>query len=150
MTNYAKDKSFGIPAAFTALNGAVQTFEVSFVAEDAPVLVVEPKFEEKDGVEVMVNAKEVKLAQDNLLRVLEVLRSNGAQPIITAVEEKKVTFTVEQVHVYGLSGERQVHGRDFQAEAKEVIEGLFEKLVSVDGKSLKATANVQAPIGALI
>jgi hypothetical protein len=80
MTHYAEEKRFEIPAAFTALNGAAETYEF----------------------EAGVSLTEGDAAQANLLRVLEVLRSNGAQPIITTVDGAKVTFTVEQVHVYGV------------------------------------------------
>lgn len=111
MTNYAKDKRFEIPSAFTALNGAAQTIKVTTAAD----------------LVVAENASDIEkeVAQRNLLRVLEVLRSNGAQPIVTSVEGKAVTFTVEQVWVYGKSGDMQVSEKDHKADAEEKIGEVF-------------------------
>ncbi len=152
MTNYAEDKRFEIPAVFTAMNGAAQTFRVAF---EEVVLFVEPVYEEVDGEKVMKNAEEVNLAQANLLRVLEILRSNGAQPIITKVEEKAVVFTVEQTYVYGnrdylASRDIQVSARKHIDEALADIEALFVKPLSVDGKEFKAKAAHVDTIGSLV
>ena len=87
-------KKFELPGRFTALNGAIQYFKVKTNAKLA------------DGSAV---------AQANYLRVLEVLRSRGAQPIITSVEDEEgeegkglVRFTIEQPWVYGARGPMQV------------------------------------------
>lgn len=136
MVDYAEDKRFEIPAAFTALNGAAQTFEL-----EAGV-----SLEGEEG-------------QRDLLRVLEVLRSNGAQPIITKVEGAKVTFTVEQTWVYGVRGNMQVSARkggenefaSLEEGAKHDIEKIFGEIKAVDGKTkLFKDAKVVATMGALV
>lgn len=130
---YAEDKRFEIPAAFTALNGAAQTFEV-----EAGV-----SLEGEEG-------------QADLLRVLEILRSNGAQPIITSVKGAKVTFTVEQTHVYGkrdylASRDIQVSERAHEADAIADIEAIFGEAKDVKGETkLFKAAKVLSTIGALV
>lgn len=155
--NYANDKLFTIPAAFTALNGCAQTFEV-----EAAVALDTVAADESEAELI----KE-KVAQANLLRVLEVLRSAGAQPIITKVEGAKVTFVVEQAHVYGEAGDVQVSAKKetgLDVEAKTRIEKLFAnvktvefdaekgKLVSTETALLKpeSTKVVLPTIGALV
>ena len=106
-----------------------------------------------------------KVAQANLLRVLEVLRSAGAQPIITKVDGAKVTFVVEQAHVYGEAGDVQVSSKkDLLGEAKTRIEKLFANVKTVEfdaekGKLVsskttdllkKDSINVNSAIGALV
>lgn len=127
--NYANDKLFTIPAAFTALNGAAQTFKLTAAVTLA-------------GEE----------GQADLLRVLEVLRSAGAQPIITEVADKTVTFTVEQVHAYGEAGDVQVSSKDLVGEAKTRIEKLFKnvKTVADDTTDLFESVEVVSTIGALV
>lgn len=128
MVDYAEDKRFEIPAAFTALNGAAQTFEL-----EAGV-----SLEGEEG-------------QRDLLRVLEVLRSNGAQPIITKVEGAKVTFTVEQTWVYGARGDMQVSVKKHEADAIADIEKIFGEIKAVDGETkLYKGAKVVATMGALV
>lgn len=130
MTEYAKDKRFEIPSAFTALNGAAQTFEV--VANVA--LAYKPA---DDSDAELIKAE---VAQRNLLRVLEVLRSNGAQPIITSVVGDKVTFTVEQTWVHGVRGDMQVSARkggenefaSLEAGAEHDIKVIFGKAKAVE------------------
>ena len=145
---YAEDKTFVIPSAFTALNGCAQTFELTAGVD----LVVEPVLDEGK----VTNAAKVKEAQDNLLRVLEILRSNGAQPIITKVEGKKVTFTLEQAHVYGkrdhaVAHKIQVSERDHDEDAKEDIKEIFGEAKAVDRKTkLFASVEVISTIGSLV
>ena len=128
MTNYAEDKRFEIPAAFTALNGAAQTFEV-----EAGV-----SLEGEEG-------------QADLLRVLEILRSNGAQPIITSVKGAKVTFTLEQTYVYGARGDMQVSAKKHDEDAVADIKAIFGEAKAVDGETkLFKAAKVLATIGALV
>lgn len=128
MVDYANDKTFEIPAAFTAMNGAAQTFEL------------------EAGVSL-----EGEAGQRDLLRVLEVLRSNGAQPIITKVEGAKVTFTVEQTWVYGKRGHMQVSARDLIADAKADVEEIFGETKAVDGKTkLFKAVEVISTMGALV
>ena len=136
--DYAKDKLYTIPSAFTALNGSAQTFTLTA------------------GVTLVADAdasdEEKATAQANLLRVLEVLRSNGAQPIITKVEGNEVTFTLEQSWVYGLRApaQPQVSARKLEAEAIADIETLFKNVKDVDGeKDLFASVTVDSTIGAL-
>lgn len=136
--DYAKDKQYTIPAAFTALNGSAQTFTltagVSLVADE------DAKDEEKAE------------AQANLLRVLEVLRSNGAQPVITKVEGSDVTFTVEQSWVYGQRAPKQVQvsARELEKDAIADIEAIFGDVKAVDGKTkLFSAVTVDSTIGAL-
>ena len=134
--DYAKDKQYIIPAAFTALNGSAQTFTltagVSLVAdEDA-------------------SDEEKRIAQANLLRVLEVLRSNGAQPIITKVEGNEVTFTVEQSWVWGTRQPEQVSVKELEKDAIEDIKGIFGEIKDVEGTTkLFADVTVDSTIGAL-
>lgn len=95
-------KKFGLPGRFTAMNGAIQYFELTAsVSFEAPA----PADPEKPTV---AEAKAIAAAQGNYLRVLEVLRSRGAQPVITYVDDKKLGFTLEQTWVYGERGPMQV------------------------------------------
>lgn len=121
--NYTKDKLFTIPAAFTALNGCAQTIELEAAVALDTVAADESEAE----------LLKEKVAQANLLRVLEVLRSAGAQPIITKVKDAKVTFVVEQAHVYGEAGDVQVSSKkDLAGEAKTRIEKLFTNVKTVE------------------
>lgn len=149
--DYAQDKQYTIPAAFTALNGSAQTFTLTA------------------GVSLVADADasdiEKAVAQANLLRVLEVLRSNGAQPIITKVDGTEVTFTLEQSWVYGLRApaQPQVSERKLEEEAIADIERLFRNVKALEaGKDeedkdiivtsatdLYASVTVDSTIGAL-
>ena len=88
--DYAKDKQYIIPGAFTAMNGAAENYVLTAGVD----LVVEPEYDDAGEI---TNADAVKEAQANLVRFLEVLRSNGAQPIITKVEGKDVCFLTNQI-----------------------------------------------------
>lgn len=128
MVDYASDKLFTIPAAFTALNGAAQTF----------TLTAGVTLEGDEG-------------QRNLLRVLEILRSNGAQPIITKVAGTKVTFTLEQTWVYGSRGHMQVSAKSLEDEAIADITAIFGEAKAVDGTTkLFSSVTVDSTIGALV
>lgn len=121
--DYGYGKTYVVPGKFTALNGAIQYFtveaNVSLEGEDA-------------------------IAQANLLRVLEVLRTFGGQPVITKVEGAKVHFTLEQANVYGKGGlHAEIHGENqvsakaaygFEKAAKEKIESLFANVKDVENK----------------
>jgi hypothetical protein len=115
--DYGFGKTFKLEDKFHALNGAIQHFEVEF--------------------------KEVELDQANLLRALEVLRTYGGQPIITAVEGKVLKFTLEQANVYGDPRVKQVSEKDFVAEAEAMIKHLFENVLAVDGETSFAVASVK-------
>lgn len=144
--NYANDKLFTIPAAFTALNGAAQTFK--FTVGEGVSIVAPAPVDPKEPTEAELKA--IATAQGNVLRILEVLRSAGAQPIITEVADKIVTFTVEQVHVYGEAGDVQVSSKDLMGEAKTRIAKLFENVQSLEGKTLYGDVEVVPAIGALV
>ena len=109
--DYAKDKLYTITAAFTAMNGAFETY----------VLTAGVSLEGEEG-------------QADLLRVLEVLRSNGAQPVVTTVEGKTVKFSIEQSWAYGKRGGNvQVSARAPKADACADIEAIFGDVKAVDG-----------------
>lgn len=113
MTNYAEDKLYTIPAAFTALNGAIETYK----------LTAGVSLEGEEG-------------QADLLRVLEVLRSSGAQPVITTVEGNTVKFSIEQSWAYGRRGGNvQVSERTPKADACADIEDMFGEIKACDGET---------------
>lgn len=130
-------KKFELPGKFTAMNGAIQYFELTAsVALD----------------------EDTAVSQANYLRVLEVLRSRGAQPIITHVDGEKLGFTLEQTWVYGKRGAFQVSDRDLKADAVADIEDAFagvKALKEEDGKivdadeALFASVEVKTTIGSL-
>lgn len=127
--DYAKDKQYIIPGAFTAMNGAAENYVLTAGVD----LVVEPEYDDAGEI---TNADAVKEAQANLLRVLEVLRSNGAQPIITKVDGKTVDFTIEQSWAYGRRGGNvQVSERTPKADAEKDIEDIFGEIKAVDGET---------------
>jgi len=96
-------KKFGLPDMFTAMNGAIQYFELT--TGGVSLTAADPKDPEHPTIE---EALAIASAQANYLRVLEVLRSNGAQPVITYVDGEKLGFTLEQTWVYGERGPMQV------------------------------------------
>ena len=127
-------KNFELPVCFTALNGAIQYFELATGVD----LVVEPASEDASDAVKAEKATEIQAAQANYLRILEVLRSAGAQPIITSVAEQDLSFTLEQTWVYGNHAKAQVSEHyaagkvtedtkweGLSADAKSAIESLF-------------------------
>ena len=130
-------KKFELPGMFTAMNGAIQYFELT---TKVALTAAEPEDPENPTVE---EVKAIAEAQANYLRVLEVLRANGAQPVITHVDDKTLGFTLEQTWVYGERAPIQVsaHYEDGKADEDSKYAGL------VDGveKDLKvAFENVHA------
>ena len=102
-------KRFDLPGRFTAMNGAIQYFELTAtVALD----------------------EDTKVSQANYLRILEVMRSRGAQPVITSVEGTKLSFTLEQTWVYGKSiaehstGQVSDHYENGKADEESKYNGL--------------------------
>lgn len=136
-------KRFELPARFTAMNGAIQYFELTV---DGVVL---------DYVAADDSKKELlkaAVSQANYLRVLEVLRANGPQPIITAVEGDKLHFTVEQTWAWGQRGNLQVSEhyeggkadeeskwKGLAKDAKEDIEKFFKNIKFFDADLEEAT-----------
>jgi hypothetical protein len=119
--DYGFGKTYEIPAKAHHLNGAIQFFTLTAGVDLAAA----------EGASV----KEVAEAQANLLRVLEVLRTYGGQPVITKVEGKVLKFTLEQANVYGKGGlgvDQQVSAKgDLVAAAKAKIEELFGEIPAV-------------------
>ena len=115
---YGFGKTYTIPAKFTALNGCIQYYKLT---AEKP-LAVEPVKNEKGEI---TNAREMAEAEANLLRVLEVLRTYGGQPVITVVTGNSVEFTLEQANVFGEAGQKQVSKRDMITDAIKAIEDLF-------------------------
>jgi hypothetical protein len=115
--DYGFGKTYEVPAKAHHLNGAIQFYTLTagvdlVAAEDASV-------------------KEVAEAQANLLRVLEVLRTFGGQPVITKVEGSVLKFTLEQANVYGKGG----LGVDQQVSAKgDLVEGAKAKIEEIFGE----------------
>ena len=102
-----------VPSAFTAMNGAFETY--LFTA----------------GVEL-----EGEEAKEDLRKVLDVLRSNGAQPVVTTVEGKTVKFSIEQSWAYGRRGAGiQVSERAPKADACADIEAIFGDVKAADGET---------------
>ena len=131
-------KKFDLPGRFTALNGAIQYFKLT---SKVALTAAEP--EDADNPTVK-EAKAIAAAQGNYLRILEVLRSNGAQPIITSVDDKTLEFTLEQTWVYGERGPKQVsaHYGEIVDEATGERSGLVEDAYAglVDGAVKDITA----------
>ena len=145
-------KNFELPAQFIALNGAIQYFELTSLVD----LTVAPIAKDATDAEKEKYAAEVAAAQANYLRILEILRSRGAQPVITHVAEKVLGFTLEQTWVYGESmkenaAKEQVSAHDLVAEAEEIIPALFKGISkfkaeseTVDGKTVWDVVEVEA------
>ncbi len=132
--NYGFGKTYTLPNKFTALNGCAQYYTVVFTN----VII------DKTQSSLDTDAKKAE-AEANLLRVLEVLRTYGGQPIITTVDNKTLKFTLEQANVYGDASKKQPSAKDLLADAKAQIEALFANLKAVDGStSLACTATVEA------
>lgn len=139
-------KAFELPTAFTAMNGAIQYFKMTVNAD----LVAEGKSDAEKAA-----------AQANYLRVLEILRSRGPQPIITSAEagtegnvgKTFLKFTVEQVWAYGNREKEQVSDHSLASEAKAEIESMFvgikplawvgDELVPSGGTDMVTTGGVE-------
>lgn len=132
--DYGFGKTYTLPNKFTALNGCAQYYTVDF----KEVII------DKTQSSLDTDAKKAE-AEANLLRVLEVLRTYGGQPIITTVDNKTLKFTLEQANVYGDASKKQPSAKDLLANATAQIEALFANLKAVDGiTSLACTATVEA------
>lgn len=132
--DYGFGKTYTLPNKFTALNGCAQYYTVVFTN----VII------DKTQSSLDTDAKKAK-AEANLLRVLEVLRTYGGQPIITTVDNKTLNFTLEQANVYGDASKKQPSAKKLLADAKTQIEALFANLKAVDGFTpLACTATVKA------
>lgn len=130
--DYGFGKTYTLPNKFTALNGCAQYYTVVFTN----VIIDKTQFS------LDTDAKK---AEANLLRVLEVLRTYGGQPIITTVDNKTLKFTLEQANVYGDASKKQPSAKDLLTDAEDQIEALFANLKAVDGStSLACTATVEA------
>lgn len=137
--NYGYGKTFHLKDGFTALNGCVQYYKVTFDAVDLTAAApADPKNP------TLAEVKDIMQAQANYLRALEVLRTYGGQPIITKVEGKVLEFTLEQPNVYGHNEPQQVSAKwgenqdpavtekfHYEADAKAKIEELFANVKSV-------------------
>lgn len=130
--DYGFGKTYTIPAKFTALNGTIQYYKLT-----AGVDLVYAAADETEA-----ELKKVADAQANLLRVLEVLRTYGGQPVITKAEGKVLEFTLEQANVYGKPGQMQVSEKDMIDDAVERITAIFGEAKAVDGAT-KLFASVE-------
>lgn len=132
--DYGFGKTYTLPNKFTALNGCAQYYTVIFTN----VII------DKTQSSLDTDAKKAE-AEANLLRVLEVLRTYGGQPIITTVDNKTLKFTLEQANVYGDASKKQPSAKDLLTDAAAQIKELFANLKAVDGStSLACTATVKA------
>ena len=142
--NYGYGKTFHLKDGFTALNGCIQYYKITFGDGVKLALTEEEKKEIKDLT--LADVVVAQQAQANYLRVLETLRTYGGQPIITKVAEKEIEFTLEQPNVYGKNEPQQVSAKyaengavdgvteekfHFQAEAVEKIVELFSNVKTV-------------------
>lgn len=132
--DYGFGKTYTLPNKFTALNGCAQYYTVIF--ENVTIDKTQPSLN--------TDAKKAE-AEANLLRVLEVLRTYGGQPIITTVNDKTLKFTLEQANVYGNASKKQPSAKNLLTDAKDQINTLFANLKAVDGfTSLACTTTVEA------
>lgn len=132
--DYGFGKTYTLPNKFTALNGCAQYYTVVFT----DVII------DKTQSSLKTDAKKAE-AEANLLRVLEVLRTYGGQPIITTVDINTLKFTLEQANVYGNASKKQPSAKKLLTDAKAQIEALFANLKAVDGSTpLTCTATVEA------
>lgn len=130
--DYGFGKTYTLPNKFTALNGCVQYYTVEFTN-----VVVD-----KTQSTLDTDAKKAE-AEANLLRALEVLRTYGGQPIITAVNNKTIKFTLEQANVYGNASKTQPSAKNLLTDAATQIKALFANLKAVNGLSFECTATVE-------
>lgn len=120
---YGFGKTYTIPAKFTALNGTIQYYQLTANV----ALTSEKEITDESSVE---DKMEVAAAQANFLRVLEVLRTYGGQPVITKAEGQVVEFTLEQSNVFGQAGDLQVSNREADAD-KTCIRNLFKNVPAI-------------------
>lgn len=161
-------KNFELPGRFTAMNGAIQYFTLK---ADGVEFKVAPLADDATEEEKKDHALKEQAARANYLRVLEVLRSQGAQPIITSVAGDTLSFTLEQTWVYGNHENKQVSEHyapsftqedaytGLKAEAKAKIKSLFEHIKSfkvndektevVEGDDFDVTPTVEVTAGSL-
>lgn len=130
--DYGFGKTYTIPAKFTALNGTIQYYKLTAGVDLVYAAADETEAELKKAAD----------AQANLLRVLEVLRTYGGQPVITKAEGKVLEFTLEQANVYGKPGQMQVSEKDMIDDAVESITAIFGEAKAVDGAT-KLFASVE-------
>ena len=130
--NYGFGKTYTIPAKFTALNGTIQYYKLTAGVDLVHVASDDSEAELKKAAD----------AQANLLRVLELLRTYGGQPVITKAEGKVLEFTLEQANVYGKPGPMQVSEKNAITDAVERITAIFGDIKAVDG-STKLFASVE-------
>ena len=138
--NYGYGKTFHLKDGFTALNGCVQYYKLTFGEGIDFTYAAADESEEEIAKEAA--------SQAAFLRALEVLRTYGGQPIITKVAAHELEFTLEQANVYGKNAPQQVSAKyaengavegvstedfHFQAEAVEKIKDLFANVKAVDG-----------------
>lgn len=132
--DYGFGKTYTLPNKFTALNGCVQYYEVVFTN----VVVDETQSSLSTDADKAA-------ARANFLRVLEVLRTYGGQPIITSVDNKTIKFTLEQANVYGDASKVQPSAKNLLDDAQAKIKALFANLKTVDGSTLfDCTVTVKA------
>lgn len=132
--DYGFGKTYTLPNKFTALNGCAQYYTVNFT----DVII------DKTESSLNTDAKKAE-AEANLLRVLEVLRTYGGQPIITTVNNKTLKFTLEQANVYGDASKKQPSAKNLLEDATAQIVALFANLKAVNGStSLACTVTVEA------
>lgn len=132
--DYGFGKTYTLPNKFTALNGCAQYYTVVFTHVTI----------DKTQTSLDTDAKKAE-AEANLLRVLEVLRTYGGQPIITTVDDKTLKFTLEQANVYGNASKKQPSAKNLLTDATAQIEALFDNLKAVNGStSLACKATVEA------
>ena len=132
--DYGFGKTYTLPNKFTALNGCAQYYTVVFTNVTI----------DKTHFSLDTDAKKAE-AEANLLRVLEVLRTYGGQPIITTVDNKTLKFTLEQANVYADASKKQPSAKKLLEDATTQIKALFANLKAVDGStSLACTATVEA------
>lgn len=161
-------KNYDLPGRFTAMNGAIQYYTLK---ANGVEFVVAPLAEDATDEEKKEHALKVQAARANYLRVLEVLRSQGAQPIITSVADDTLSFTLEQTWVYGDNSKKQVSEHyapsftqedaytGLKEEAETKIESLFEHIKSfkvndaktevVEGDDFDVKATVEVTAGSL-
>ena len=131
--DYGFGKTYTLPNKFTALNGCAQYYTVVF--NDVII--------DKTHPSLTTDAKRAE-AEANLLRVLEVLRTYGGQPIITTVDKNTLKFTLEQANVYGNASKKQPSAKDLLEDAQTQIKALFANLTAVDGSTtLDCTVTVE-------